>query len=145
MQLFQTHIIDQESVRGRIASLLLAWHIAALPQVVFLTWPLSQLVLVRQSDRDLLRRVALNPTLLKGSAALVVICGRLGYDGKAAGERYYRNLLLSAGSLSKDIINNATGLGLRPGTIASFLDDPLASELGIDVAYEQPLVAIVLS
>jgi hypothetical protein len=142
------NVIDKDFVRGiSLRSYLLAWRIQELNPGSYFYWPRGEkLIPVRNlTGNSFEERLVLNPASLRGSAGLIVLCGTISYDGQGGGERYYRNLLLMAGCLANNVIRSAYDLGLEAGIIAGFLDDPLGLELGVDPAYEQPLVAIAFS
>lgn len=90
-------------------------------------------------------QVFLEPEKVLDSQAWIVLCGSVRYDGVAGGERYYRDVLVAAGYATCLLIENAKRCGLCARSFLRFLDDPLALELGLDPAFEQPLSVVTIS
>jgi len=107
----------------------------------------SVLELVRPGlDRDRLVAAALpvEREMVAGAAVMVCLAGVFPRHERKYGEGGYRMLVAEAGHVSQNLILAATALGLSARPFGGVFDDLLNEDLGLDVAEEQFLLAVLV-
>jgi len=107
----------------------------------------SALEVVRPGlDRDRLVAAALpvEREMVAGAAVMVCLAGVFPRHERKYGEGGYRMLVAEAGHVSQNLILAATALGLSARPFGGVFDDLLNQDLGLDVAEEQFLLAVLV-
>jgi SagB-type dehydrogenase family enzyme len=82
--------------------------------------------------------------MVAGAAALVCLTGCFRRHERKYGEGGYRMLVAEAGHISQNLVLAATALGLSARPFGGVFDDLLNQDLGLDVAEEQFLLAVLI-
>jgi SagB-type dehydrogenase family enzyme len=82
--------------------------------------------------------------MLAGAAVLFCLTGVFPRHERKYGEGGYRMLAAEAGHLSQNLVLAATALGLTARPFGGVFDDLLNADLGLDVAEEQFLLAVLV-